>query len=368
MNRFLRIVAPASIAAVGVLTAHAGNLAAANAYDVTNLVSDQATGNAIIDRNLKNAWGVAFSPAGSPFWVADNATGKSTLYMGDGTIVPLVVKIPRPGGGISAPTGIVWNPTSNPATAFLVPGTKIPAAFIFDSEDGTLAAWAQNLTPNNNRAFLAAVKTGAVYKGLAFGVNAKDGALLFATDFHGGTIDVYKPHQDSSGVGRRFEQTTTSGGFVDPKIPSGFAPFGIQNIDGNLIVTYAKQDAAKHDDVAGDGHGFVDAFDTDGNLLKRLATRGGLNSPWGVARASFAFGPFSGDLLIGNFGNGWINALTPGGKLVLLMDQTGNSPLFIDGLWTLTLGGGAKSNPSTLYFTAGPNGEANGRFGTITPH
>ena len=135
----------------------------------------------------------------------------------------------------------------------------------------------------------------------------------------------------------------------------GYAPFGIQNIDGNLIVTYAKQNAVKHDDVSGAGHGFVDAFDTDGHLLQRLATRGGLNSPWGVARASFGFGKFAGDLLIGNFGNGWINALTPTG--LVLLDDANGGPLFIDGLWTLTLGGGAKSSPSTLYYTAGPNGE-----------
>jgi uncharacterized protein (TIGR03118 family) len=180
--------------------------------------------------------------------------------------------------------------------------------------------------------------------------------LLFATNFRAAKVEAYD---------QNFKPVTTSGGFSDPKIPLGYAPFGIQNIDGDLIVTYALQNSTKHDDMSGPGHGFVDAFDTDGNLLRRLATRGGLNSPWGVARASFAFGKFAGDLLFGNFGNGWINALTPTG-LVTLNGKNGR-PLFIDGLWTLTAGGGAKSSPSTLYFTSGPNGEVDGRFGTIAP-
>jgi uncharacterized protein (TIGR03118 family) len=384
MHRLVRSVAPAVIAAIaaaGVTPAHAAG-SATNAYVETDLVSNQ-TGAPVKDPNLQNAWGVAFSPAGSPFWIADNNSGLSTLYDGNGTIVPLVVTIPCPpkaGEGSAcpksaAPTGLVWNPTTNPATAFLVPGTKLPAAFIWSSEDGTLSAWAEGLTKNPDDAVLAVdnsvtpnAKSGAVYKGLAVGVNINSGPLLFATNFRAGTIDVFAPNQNASGVGLSYKPATTSGGFKDSGIPAGYAPFGIQNIDGNLIVTYAKQNAVKHDDVAGEGHGFVDAFDTDGNLLQRLATRGGLNSPWGVARASYAFGFFAGDLLIGNFGNSWINALTPKG-LVPLNGTTG-SPLVVTGgpgLWTLTLGGGMKSNPSTLYFTAGPNDETNGRFGTITP-
>ena len=354
---FLRRLAPAAgaaIALIGAAAMGAGDPAFAqtNAYTVTPLVSDLG-GAPFRDRNLKNAWGVAFSPAGSPFWIADNATGKSTLYLGDGTPQSLVVKIPKKGGGASAPTGIVWNP----AASFLVPGTTIPAVFIFDTEDGTIAAWAPTLPDITKAVLVPKCCAGAVYKGLAFGVN-KSGPFLFATNFHAGTVDVFGPG---------FTLATTTGGFKDAGIPKGYAPFGIQNIDGNLIVTYALQDKAKHDDVPGDGHGFVDVFDTDGNMLKRLASRGGLNSPWGVARASFNFGPFSDDILIGNFGNGWINAVTPpNGKLVLLDDANGG-PLFIDGLWNLGLGGGKGSSPSTLYFTAGPNGETNGLFGTITP-
>jgi uncharacterized protein (TIGR03118 family) len=386
MNRSIRSVAPAAIAAIAVAGAIAAGTsvpaaAAENAYTVTVLVSNQA-GAPITDKNLQNAWGVAFTPAASPFWIADNNNGLATLYDGNGTIVPLVVTIPCPpkaGQGSScpasaAPTGLVWNPTTNAKTAFLVPGTTIPASFIFDTEDGTISAWAGGLTTNPDTAVLAVdnsitpnAKLGAVYKGLAFGVN-ESGTFLFATDFRHATIDVFAPSQDASGKGLSYAPATTSGGFKDPGIPAGFAPFGIQNIDGNLIVTYAKQNAAKHDDVAGDGNGYVDAFDTDGHLLQRLASKGGLNSPWGVARASFAFGLFSGDLLIGNFGNSWINALTPTGLVPL--QGTNGKPLVVvkgSGLWTLTLGGGAKSNPSILYFTAGPNDEMDGRFGTITP-
>jgi uncharacterized protein (TIGR03118 family) len=383
MVHLLRPVAAAASAAALAVAALPMSLAAANAYVATPLVSDQP-GAPNRDSNLKNAWGVAFSPAGSPFWISDNGSGKSTLYDGTGAPFPpppgspVVVAIPCPpkhGEGSpcptnAAPTGVVWNPTTSPMTAFLVPGTPLPAAFIWATEDGTLAAWNPGQA-DPSKAVLAAnnavkptAKSGAVYKGLAFGVN-ESGTFLFATNFRSGTIDVFGPNQTSGGMGSSYKHASASGGFVDKGIPAGYAPFGIQNIDGNLIVTYAKQDAAHHDDVAGNGNGFVDAFDTDGHLLKRLASRGGLNSPWGVVRASYAFGSFGGDLLIGNFGNGWINALAPTGLVPL--KQRNGSPLVIDGLWNLGLGGGKNSNPSTLYYTAGPNGETAGRFGTITP-
>lgn len=369
MNRIAGILAAGMVAAValgGATAVRADDMNAtgmSNAYKVNLLVAD-LPGADVMDARLKNAWGVAFSPAGSPFWIADNATGLATLYDGDGTIVPLAVKIPcppNPGQGSScptaaAPTGIVWNPS----TAFLVPNTKIPAAFIFATEDGTISAWAGGLTPPGN-AVLAVDNSqtgpGAVYKGLAFGVNVH-GAFLFATNFRAGTIEVFD---------HNFAAAATDGGFVDPDIPAGFAPFGIQNINGDLFVTYAKQNAQKHDDVAGPGNGFVDVFDTDGHLLRRLASRGPLNSPWGVARASFAFGRFSGDILIGNFGDGRITAFAADGSSLGQLRDASGKPVAIDGLWTLTLGGGAKSSSDTLYFTAGPNGETDGLFGTITP-
>jgi uncharacterized protein (TIGR03118 family) len=348
-----------------------------NRYVVTNLVSDLPGVAPNTDPVLQNAWGVAFTPAASPFWIADNATGCSTLYDGQGAIQALQVSIPLPGGSVpatackhvdpknppsltpAAPTGMVWNPTTSTTTGFLVPGTSPPlvASFIWATEDGTISAWTGGLTPPNNAVLAADNSPGAVYKGLVFGINAK-GAFLFATNFRAGTVDVFD---------NTYTKVTTNGGFADPDIPSGYAPFGIQNIDGSLFVTYAKQNAALHDDVAGPGNGFVDVFDTDGNLLQRFASHGPLNSPWGVARASFAFGRFSGEILVGNFGNGKINAFDSDGNFLGTLRDGNGKPLAIDGLWTLTLGGGRNSSSDTLYFTAGPNGETDGLFGTITP-
>jgi uncharacterized protein (TIGR03118 family) len=359
-----------------------------NRYVVTNLVSDIAKlGGNVIDPNLKNAWGVAFTPGASPFWIADNATGLSTLYDGDGTIVPLVVTIPcppSPGQGSScpqtaAPTGMVWNPTASTSTGFLVPLTGKLASFIWATEDGTISAWTGGLTTAVlavNNALNPNFTAGAVYKGLTTGVNATgvtvtppnmtDFVLLYVTNFRAGTIEVYGPAPAGSSTGF-YVPVTTDGNFTDADIPHGYAPFGIQNINGNLFVTYAKQNTAKHDDVAGKGNGFVDVFDTDGHLLRRFASRGALNSPWGVARASFDFGQFSGDILVGNFGDGRINAFDSDGNFLGQLRDTNGKPISIDGLWTLTLGGGAKSSQDTMYFTAGPNGETDGLFGTIIP-
>ena len=348
-----------------------------NRYVVTNLTSDLPGVAPNTDPVLQNSWGVAFTPAASPFWIADNATGCSTLYDGTGLPQALQVKIPLPGGVIpntacmhvnpppapppnptpAAPTGMVWNPTTNPSTAFLVPGTNLPASFIWATEDGTISAWTGGLTPPDNAVLAVDNSPGAVYKGLVFGTNV-NGVFLFATNFRAGTIDVFD---------HNYSPVTTDGGFVDPKIPAGYAPFGIENINGNLFVTYALQNNQKHDDVAGPGHGFVDVFDTDGHLLQRFASRGPLNSPWGVTRASFAFGRFSGDILVGNFGNGKIHAFDSDGNFLGTVRDANDKPLVIDGLWKLTLGGGAKSSSDTLYFTAGPNGEMDGLFGTITP-
>jgi len=298
MKHVARCIAPVALAALSVLgssVVRADDEDGRSAYAVTSLVADLAAlGGKITDPVLQNAWGVAFTPGASPFWISDNATGCSTLYDGDGTIVALQVKIPLPGGSVpatacqhvnpatppnpapAAPTGIVWNPT----TAFLVPGTTTASHFIFSTEDGTISAWASGAS-----AVLAADNSStAVYKGLVTGVNVR-GVFLFATNFKAGTIDVF----DSS-----FHAAVTTGGFADPSIPPGYAPFGIQNINGDLFVTYALQNEAKHDDVAGRGNGFVDVFDVTGKLLRRFATHGTLNSPWGVAQASYAFGEFSG--------------------------------------------------------------------------
>jgi len=379
----MKIASFASLIAICIVTsaaALADNGASENRYVVTNLTSD-ISGAPNTDPVLQNPWGVAFSPGGSPFWIADNATGCSTLYDGAGVPAggppPLKVKIPLPGGSIpstactmvnaqnpphnAAPTGMVWNP----ATGFLVPGTSITAAFIWATEDGTLSAWASTISDTSHAVQAVDNSANAVYKGLAVGTNTH-GVFLFATNFRAGTIDVFAPN-GSAGY-RAATSTEIPGSFTDPDLPAGFAPFGIQNINGTLFVTYALQDSAKHDDVAGPGNGFVDVYDTDGNLLQRFASRGTLNSPWGVARASFAFGRFSDHILIGNFGNGQITAFgSNGNSHDLLRNASTNKPLAIDGLWTITAGGGRNSNSDTLYFTAGPNGERDGLFGTITP-
>jgi uncharacterized protein (TIGR03118 family) len=331
-----------------------------NAYTQTNLVSDGAIPAPTTDAKLLNAWGVAFFPGG-PFWVADNGSGFSTLYDGIGAKQALEVEIPTPDGApqgnTATPTGLVFNVT----TQFHIPGTNnLPALFIFDTEDGTIAAWNPNL-PDRTRAVIVVDNsqngTGAVYKGLATGSNSQ-GNFLFATNFRAGTVDVF----DSS-----FAPATLDGSFTDPDLPVGFAPFGIRNIDGDLFVTFALQNDAKHDDVAGLGNGFVDIFDTDGHLIRRFASDRRLNSPWGITRTSFAFGRFSGDILIGNFGDGRINAFDGQGKFLDQLESTDGQPIEIDGLWSLTFGGAAKSDPDTLYFTAGPNGEKDGLFGSLTP-
>jgi uncharacterized protein (TIGR03118 family) len=333
-------------------------------YVQTNLVSNVVGQARTTDPNLQNAWGVANAP-NSPLWISDNNDGLSTLYDGNGAIVPLVVKIPVPPATTppATPTGMVWNPNSG--NQFLIPNTKAGAIFIWDTENGTIAGW--NPAVNATNAVIIVDnsnggKNGAVYKGLAFGTNVH-GNFLFATNFRAGTVEAYDVN---------FKLTTLDGAFADPEIPAGFAPFGIANVDGDLFVTYARQNANKDDVVPGAGQGFVDVFSTDGKLLRRFASRGVLNAPWGVTRATQGFGRFSGDILIGNFGNagqfaGWINTFdSRGGFEGELRNQQGR-PISIDGLWALVFGTFLHSDGDTLYFTAGPNNQTNGLFGEITP-
>jgi uncharacterized protein (TIGR03118 family) len=265
----------------------------------------------------------------------------------------------------AAPTGLVWNPTSG--FTITVGTTTVPATFIFDTEDGTISAWNATADPISANATSTATlivdnsQKGAVYKGLAFGTNIH-GNFLFATNFAAGTVEVYNS---------TFKPVTLDGNFSDPNIPAGFAPFGITNIDNNLFVTYAKQNAQKNDEITGPGLGFVDVFTTDGVLIKRFASAGTLNAPWGVARATQNFGEFSGDILIGNFGQGqfggWINAFDGGNDNNFRGPLQGadGKPISIDGLWSIVFGTFKNSVADTLYFTAGPNQQQNGLFGKI---
>ncbi len=262
----------------------------ANVFIQHNLVSDQSGVADVTDPNLVNPWGISESSS-SPFWISDNHTGLTTIYNGSGALAPLVVTIAPPkGGSSSSPTGQVFNNT----TGFVMANGK-PASFIFVTEDGTVSAWNGGSTSTLEADNSAA---GAIYKGMALGANAA-GPRLYATNFHAGTVDVFDG---------KFAPVTAAGGFTDANIPSGFAPFNVANLGGKLYVSYAKQDADKHDDSSGAGNGFVDVFDMDGNLQKRLISNGPLNSPWGMAIAPATFGPFGGALLVSNFGDGWINA------------------------------------------------------------
>jgi uncharacterized protein (TIGR03118 family) len=353
LRRCLRgalMLAAAVLVAAG-LSASAS--AAANSYTVTNLVSDVPGLAAHVDPDLVNGWGLTSLPT-SPWWVADNGTDVSTLYRADGSKVPLTVQVP------SAPTGAV----SNTGPHFVVSnGTSSgPALFIFATEEGKILGWNPNVSLTQAQVAVDHSGVGAVYKGLAIASTAT-GDFLYATDFHNGRVDVFDGN---------FQQVSTPGAFVDPGIPAGYAPFGIQNVDGTIVVTYAKQDADRHDDVAGQGHGFVDRFDTSGGFLGRVATHGQLNSPWGIAMAPAGFGAFAGDLLVGNFGDGQISAFAPQSdgtfELVGQLRTSNRQVLTIDGLWSLQFGKGAANNgpTTTLFFTAGPDGESHGLFGTIT--
>jgi uncharacterized protein (TIGR03118 family) len=333
-------------------------------YQQTNLVTDNpAIAQApTTDVKLKNPWGIAASPT-SPFWVADNNSGFSTLYDGTGTPQSLVVTIPPPAGaqGPATPTGITFNSTSDFAVSS--GGKTAPANFIFATEDGTISGWSFSVDKNNAILEVDNSAAGAVYKGLAW-ATAPSGNWLYATNFRSGHVDVFDTNYKPVNLGAT--------AFTDRRIPKGFAPFGITTVNGNLLVTFAKQDAAKHDDVPGKGLGFVDLFNPDGVLIKRIASRGTLNAPWGMAVAPSNFGKFSNDLLIGNFGDGRISAFKQVGNSAVFAGQLGASPrgktISIDGLWGLSFGNGASSgNTNTLYFTAGVNGEADGLFGELNP-
>jgi uncharacterized protein (TIGR03118 family) len=347
-NTLLRLAA-LSCAAVASLAAATPTPAAQHNYTVTPLVSNGYLAGTIVDPNLVNAWGLT-ATASSPWWVADNGTGKSTLYNGNtGAPQALVVSVDR------SPTGAVFNGT----TGFTVPGTAARAVFIFDTEAGQLLAWSPAF---GTTAQVAHTQAGAIYKGLAIATTGAGAPRLYAANFHAATVDVY----DGS-----FNLVTEPGAFVDPSLPDGYAPFGIQNVGGRIFVSYAKQDADAEDEIAGQGRGFVDEYDTNGHLLQRVAQHGQLNAPWGIALAPASFGEFGGDLLVGNFGDGQINAYEPqpdgsfervGG----LRDDSGRQ-IAIDGLWALQFGNGGTAGPKEkLFFTAGPNDEEDGLFGSIT--
>jgi uncharacterized protein (TIGR03118 family) len=324
-------------------------------YTNHRLTSDGNLAAHFTDANLRNGWGVAFNPNG-PVWVADNYTGKSTLYDGTGKPQPLVVTVPGVAGEAGAPTGIVFAGGND----FVVSMGTVsgPSRFIFVTEDGTLSGWA----PNVNTTMAIDVPTpahNANYKGLALSGNGMT-HLLYAADFRNNRIDVYDGN---------FKPVMKSGAFIDPALPKGFAPFGIQAINGDIYVAYARQDSEGDDEIAGPGLGFIDVYTPDGMLLGRFASRGVLNAPWGMAVAPLSFGDFGGALLIGNFGDGTINAFCPRtGRLLGTLKDSNQHKIHVDGLWGIAFGNGVLSQKTNaLYYAAGPNDEENGAYGVIEP-
>jgi uncharacterized protein (TIGR03118 family) len=331
------------------LMALAAEMASAqNAFIQHNLTSDLPGMADNLDTNLVNPWGISFSST-SPFWMADNGVGLSTLYNGAGAPISLVVTIPPPTGGTppAAPSGTVFNGTTN----FQVAG--VAGKFLFDTEDGTISGWASGsdaILEVDNSA------SNSVFKGLAIISNN-----IYATDFHNNQILIVNGHWEITKA------------FTDPTLPAGYAPFGIQNFGDKLYVTFALQDSEGHDDVGGPGNGYVDVFDSEGNMLQRLISRGALNSPWGLAFAPPGFGSFGGDLLVGNFGDGTINVFNPtNGTWLASLNDTSGHAISEPGLWALAFGnGGGGGKTNVLYFTAGIAGpdavEDHGLFASVTP-
>jgi len=349
-----------------------GEQAGGRTYVQTNLVSDVPGLAAHTDPNLRNPWQTSTGP-GLPIWVSDNASGVTTLYDGQGNLKEVSpnqpsVAIPAPPsagpGAVGASTGTAFNPTPDGFVVSGKGGASGPSRFLFATEDGTMVGW--NPTVNVQSAMIAVDRSqatdtegdhGAVYKGLAL-VTTPAGKFLYASNFRFGQVEVFDSNFNIVNI------------FTDPMVPAGFAPFGIHNIGGKLFVTFAKQTADKHDDVAGPGNGFVDVFSPDGVRRQRFASHGKLDSPWAVTLAPATFGAFGGDILVGNFGSGQIGAYAAtSGEFRGQLGNTHGGALTISGLWGLRFPTTSLNvtDPNALYFTAGINHEADGLFGTLTP-
>jgi len=339
-------------------------------FTQTNLISDGAVPAETTDPNLINPWGISYGSIGTggEFWISDGGTGLTSIdtVTSSGVSLNLFPPVTIPSGtagGTSTPTGQVYNAflTTN---AFMLPDGS-PAAFMFATANGTIAGWnvsehsqAVTMVDNSANAADGALGLGADYKGLAIG-QSSSGPTLYAANFRHGTVDMFD---------QNFNQI---GSFTDSSLPAGYAPFNVQVLDDRLFVTFALQDATKGQDVAGDGNGYVDEFDLEGHLLQRVASNGVLDSPWGLAIAPASFGSFAGDLLVGNFGDGTINAydLNNNDAFVGTLSDASGNPIVLPALWELIPGnssGGLGGNPGTIYFTAGLQSEAHGLVGSLT--
>ncbi|MBM0238704.1 TIGR03118 family protein [Micromonospora sp. ATA32] len=320
-------------------------------FEIINQVSDQESRRpAVVDPDAVNSWGLALGPK-TPLWVANNGTNTATVYTGgvDGEPVEkadLTVNVP---GG---PTGAVFNDTDG----FDVPGAggDEPARFIFVNENGDVIAWNPNAGTDG---VVVAHENRAIYKGLAL-LKTHFGNFLLATDFHHARIDVFDENFDKVDLPDFF--------FRDKDLPEGFAPFNVLTVGERIYVTYAKQDDAAEDDVHGEGLGFVDLFTDFGLHVRRVASEGTLNAPWGLAIAPESFGKFAGDLLVGNFGDGRINVFDRDEFEGQLRDEEGD-PITIDGLWALLPGTETTGGEGTLWFSSGPDDEQHGLVGQLIP-
>ena len=357
MKRLVPAAFAATLAAALLIVGAAPAAHPGNHYKVMRLASDVPGLAAVTDANLQNTWGLARG-ATTPWWIANNGTASTSVYTGAGVRADI--------GGLPAqgvpgdPTGAVFSGIKD---QFRVGTAADPTAldtsnFVFDSEDGTISAWRLGSTA----AQVTVNMPGSVFKGLAIS-NGTSGPRLYATDFANGQVDVF----DGG-----WNPVNAPGAFVDPRLPRHYAPFGIQTIGDRVFVTYAKQQAGSEDEAHGRGLGIVDAYGLDGNFLARVAQHGQLNAPWGLALAPASFARFGGDLLVGNFGDGQINAYQEmrNGHFEHrgTLHAAAHGKLSIDGLWALEFGNaGSNGDPQTLFFTAGIDDEAHGLFGTITP-
>ena len=346
-------VAGAALAVAAPLPVHAADRGTDNRFRVVRLVADRPGHARSTDADLVNAWGLAASPT-SPIWVSNNGTSTSTLYSGATrpnepvSKVPLTVAIP----GKGAPTGVVFNPTSR--FRLHSAGKTGPALFIFAGEDGELFAW--NPSGDATKAVRVAHRKDTIYKGLTM-VRVGGRPFLLATDFHRNRVDVFNG---------RFQHVARPHAFRSVNIPDGYAPFGVAHLGKRVFVTYAKQDAAGEDDVAGKGHGFINVFSQSGRFQGSLLRRGVLNSPWGLAVAPQGFGPFAGRLLVGNFGDGRIHVVRRGtGHVLATLHDGKGDPVVIDGLWGLLPGNGTAGGRSDVWFSAGPADESHGLLGIL---
>jgi uncharacterized protein (TIGR03118 family) len=325
-------------------------------YSQVNLASDVPGLAEVTVPNLVNPWGISLSPTG-PFWFADNQSGVANLLNGSGQVVPLTVTVPSPNASNSSPSGSVFN--DGPGFAISANGITRPSLFLFAAENGTISGWSTAVDPNAAVLAVDNSSLGADYTGLALATDGSGHSFLYAADFGRGQIDVFD--QD-------FKPMARDGAFQDPNLPAGFAPFNIQNVDGKLFVTYAQQSTAnKGEDAPGAGLGFIDVYDANGTFLSRFASQGALNAPWGLALAPADFGRFGGALLVGNNGDGHINAYSPtSGAFLGQLPDDNAAPIAIPDLWALTFGNGHEGgNAQTLFFTAGIDQETHGLFGAI---